>query len=385
MGRGRPTIADTALEHIKSRGPQKLEQLVAAVVAAGRTAARDPVNAVVAAIEHDLRFLESDSCWFSLVDLLDGAIFTHRATHVERLHQVAILRDEDDLIERVVRCGRSGARGSPMGMSSVWAIFDLPWDDESDEANDVSWFDGDQLQDPDTAWDFLMANRSRSALVIPDGRMESLQPDDLFGLVVSEGALAYLAVTPAEIEPDHVAHAIELLSGLVERSLEEADDSVGERAISVRALLESIVVTAPGVLRKPLPPIRELLAAAGFQLRDGQVVKRGAMSSHDAPLDRVELWRRNASSADDESAADDHYNDHMTMRMTATDLKARLLGVLEQVAEGEVVEVTKRGRVIARVVPATPAHGLRGAMRGIATSNASDAELYSTGDTWNVA
>ena len=75
----------------------------------------------------------------------------------------------------------------------------------------------------------------------------------------------------------------------------------------------------------------------------------------------------------------------MTKRMTATDLKARLLGVLEQVAAGEIVEVTKRGRVIARVVPATASHGLRGAMRGVATTDASDEELFTTGEPWNVA
>ncbi len=38
--------------------------------------------------------------------------------------------------------------------------------------------------------------------------------------------------------------------------------------------------------------------------------------------------------------------------MTATELKARLLAVLDEVAEGNEVEVTKRGHVVAWLVPA---------------------------------
>jgi prevent-host-death family protein len=384
MARGRPTIADTALELIKSSGPQRLEELVPAVVAAGGTAARNPANAVASAIAHDPRFLEADGCWFSMVDLLNGVVFTRRPTGVERLFQVAVLLEEDDLIERVVRSARSVAGRPRISMSSVGTFFDMPWGDESDSMTDVSSFDADELQDPEVAWDFLMGNRWRSMLVIPDEGVASLQQDDLLGIAIRDGAVRFLAVTPSEIEGDDVTRAVEHLRGLIHASLRTEDEPVRERPVSVGALLETIVVKAPDVFRKPLPPIRDLLSAAGFELFGGRVARRGIMSSRQIAGDPVEVWPRSDPSAEDDLPADDHYNDHMTKQMTATDLKAHLLAVLEQVATGEVVEVTKRGRVIARVVPATASYGSRGALRGMATSNAPDAELYSTADTWNV-
>jgi prevent-host-death family protein len=45
------------------------------------------------------------------------------------------------------------------------------------------------------------------------------------------------------------------------------------------------------------------------------------------------------------------------MRATTAFLKSHLSEVLERVIAGETVVVTRRGRVIAHVVPATPAEG----------------------------
>ncbi len=42
----------------------------------------------------------------------------------------------------------------------------------------------------------------------------------------------------------------------------------------------------------------------------------------------------------------------MTRQMTATELKAKLLAVLDEVSNGEDVEITKHGRTIARLSPA---------------------------------
>ena len=81
---------------------------------------------------------------------------------------------------------------------------------------------------------------------------------------------------------------------------------------------------------------------------------------------------------------DDHYNDHMVKRMTATELKAKLLGVLDDVASGEEVEVTKHGRTVARIVPARGAHALRNRFKGVVfTTAAKDEDLYTTGVRWN--
>jgi len=74
----------------------------------------------------------------------------------------------------------------------------------------------------------------------------------------------------------------------------------------------------------------------------------------------------------------------MTIRMTATEVKAKILAVLDDVAAGEEVEITKHGQLVARLVPAKGPHGLKGRFEGTAISTVGDDELFSTGVTWDL-
>lgn len=71
--------------------------------------------------------------------------------------------------------------------------------------------------------------------------------------------------------------------------------------------------------------------------------------------------------------------------MTATEIKARILAVLDEVASGEEVEITKHGRTVARLVPASGAAGLRGTQSGVAMSAVDDELLFTTGEGWDLA
>ncbi len=73
----------------------------------------------------------------------------------------------------------------------------------------------------------------------------------------------------------------------------------------------------------------------------------------------------------------------MTRTMTATELKAKILAVLDEVAAGEVVEVTKRGHAVARIVPIPGAKSLRGAFTGVAASAVEEEDLFTTGVHWD--
>jgi prevent-host-death family protein len=68
--------------------------------------------------------------------------------------------------------------------------------------------------------------------------------------------------------------------------------------------------------------------------------------------------------------------------MTATEVKAKLLAVLDQVADGAEVEITKHGRVIARLVPAGPHPARGGGLAGVARSVAAEEDLFRTGERW---
>jgi prevent-host-death family protein len=74
----------------------------------------------------------------------------------------------------------------------------------------------------------------------------------------------------------------------------------------------------------------------------------------------------------------------MTIRLTATEAKAKILALLDDVATGEEVEITKRGRPVARLVPATGSHALRGELADVAMSAASDDQLFSTDAAWDL-
>jgi prevent-host-death family protein len=70
--------------------------------------------------------------------------------------------------------------------------------------------------------------------------------------------------------------------------------------------------------------------------------------------------------------------------MTATEVKAHILSLLDEVDAGEVVEITKHGRPVARLVPATGPNTLRGRFAGVAMTAGSEEDLFSTGAVWDL-
>jgi prevent-host-death family protein len=74
----------------------------------------------------------------------------------------------------------------------------------------------------------------------------------------------------------------------------------------------------------------------------------------------------------------------MTEKMTATEVKAKILGLLDAVAAGEEIEITKHGRTVAKLVPARGRTALKGKLAGVATTAADDEELFTTGQTWEL-
>jgi prevent-host-death family protein len=74
----------------------------------------------------------------------------------------------------------------------------------------------------------------------------------------------------------------------------------------------------------------------------------------------------------------------MTARVTATEAKAKILSILDDVEAGAEVEITRHGRTIARLVPAVGPHALKGSLAGVAITTASDEELFGTGASWSV-
>lgn len=74
----------------------------------------------------------------------------------------------------------------------------------------------------------------------------------------------------------------------------------------------------------------------------------------------------------------------MVRIMTATEIKASILSLLDDVAAGDEIEITKHGRTVARLVPARGPVALRGSMEGLAVSSANDEDLFTTGISWDL-
>jgi len=75
----------------------------------------------------------------------------------------------------------------------------------------------------------------------------------------------------------------------------------------------------------------------------------------------------------------------MSRQVTATDAKATILRLLDDAAAGEEIEITKHGRPVARLVPASGARSLKGSFAGVASTASDERELFSTGEPWNAA
>lgn len=74
----------------------------------------------------------------------------------------------------------------------------------------------------------------------------------------------------------------------------------------------------------------------------------------------------------------------MSKKLTATEAKAKILALLDEVAAGDEVEITKHGRTVARLVPATGPHALKGSLIGVAMTAGEDEDLFTTGAAWDL-
>ncbi len=80
----------------------------------------------------------------------------------------------------------------------------------------------------------------------------------------------------------------------------------------------------------------------------------------------------------------DHYSDHMTKIVTATEAKTHILALLDEVEAGEEVEITRHGRLVARLVPARGGAALMGKYAGLMWTDVPDEELFTASgqDDW---
>lgn len=75
----------------------------------------------------------------------------------------------------------------------------------------------------------------------------------------------------------------------------------------------------------------------------------------------------------------------MTRTVSATEAKVQILSLLDEVAAGDEVVITKHGKVVARLVGAGSPRSSRGCAEGMARTNAGENELFHTDTQWNLS
>jgi prevent-host-death family protein len=73
----------------------------------------------------------------------------------------------------------------------------------------------------------------------------------------------------------------------------------------------------------------------------------------------------------------------MNRQMTATQVRANLLALLDEVKAGEEIEITRHGLAVAKLTAAKGPHALKGRFAGVARTAASDEDLYSIRGSWD--
>jgi prevent-host-death family protein len=74
----------------------------------------------------------------------------------------------------------------------------------------------------------------------------------------------------------------------------------------------------------------------------------------------------------------------MPKTVTATAAKANILRLLDEAAAGEVIEITRHGRPVARLVPPSGSHTLEGLFQGSVRTAVDEETLLNTEEMWDL-
>ena len=74
----------------------------------------------------------------------------------------------------------------------------------------------------------------------------------------------------------------------------------------------------------------------------------------------------------------------MTRQMTVTEVKAKLLALLDDVEQGDEIEITRHGRTIARLSPARGPHALKDMFAGVVWTVGSPEDLVTARPEWDI-
>lgn len=320
MPRRGPSIASASLDLIRTDGPMTLDELTPRLVAAGRTAAKDPRRAVASAIGGDPRFLEDlRGTFYSITEQIEGAVFTVHLTNLERREDIVLIRPDLFLLQRLLTVGRWSPIGDGPHLEFFGDHFGLPvWGNDviGEDEDGRPIFDnrplrervGDETadrllvfleelglpgdpEDDENLRDLVDEMSSRDVIRGPDGWLPLLGPRDLLGLRVEGGVVRPVAVDRRAAIGVHVEMAAHRIARIAHRFIGPDESWFGPDVLDLGTLLILVATEAPEILRRPMPPLVEVVERGGLVVADGWVGHRGtdfdrfSESRHRSPED----------------------------------------------------------------------------------------------------
>lgn len=221
------TIALLCLDQMTARGPCRLGDLAEAAKDAGLTRARDPRSPTKQALSYDPRFVHlHDDVYDATANLLDGSWFTVRVRYRRPGRtQLFVDRELGPLLPLLKRGGLPLLAGGEV---------------------------------------HYREHGPAPGLVGPPGWLPDLDSGALLGLQLRSGRLA---VVPVEVDEEAVADEMAQLRELVTRHAHVIDrdhfyagrSSLHRDADDFGTVVLSAHFEAPDLLRRPLPPLDEIL------------------------------------------------------------------------------------------------------------------------------
>ena len=119
----------------------------------------------------------------------------------------------------------------------------------------------------------LLLDRTAGTEVIhgPRGWMPELEPSELLGLRIERGEVCAIALDRRQVAGAHVDAAAKRIAGLAHLVIGPDASWFGPPSMPVETLLAMVATEAPELLRRPLPPIRDVIRRGGLVLEHGAV------------------------------------------------------------------------------------------------------------------
>lgn len=323
-------IAATVRGEIQRRGALPVEELADALAATDVPLGRKPLDTVRRGLEGDRGLaVDVDGRWHVLAAELEGTVHCVRPTELELREGVLVVRPSlEPVVQLIEDTPWSGRRDRPH-LHELADHLELPlpprypvawrrpdrrpagpqpsdggdpdWDERDDELEsglvpaDPATLLGPTLlaelravvdetgawsRDPDDLTALLWATTAIRVMHGPPGWMPLPGEGQLLGIRVQDGQLRLELVDDARLADPEAIEARKTIVAIADRRLDRQEPWAGRSVVELDEIAMEITLTGSACWRRPVTPLPELLAASGYAVEAGMVMRGRVAGLH---------------------------------------------------------------------------------------------------------